>query len=172
MRTCSFLQKCVEKAVTEGVSRRFSAYSAENCREMFDRKKKSMDNLTFYGPVAESATYADSLKVSIPTYDDKYASDFEVLDDRGESCNHSLPIGETFSARALISVAYGYSLNKNSYGIKLFAKTLQLMDKPEEEKAPLPGKEDPEAGGGGSSSSSVAAEEAAGAKGRLGNAFL
>jgi len=158
--------------VLDGICGTFREYAKENARELFDRKKKSMDNLVMFSPVTESDTYGNSLKVSVPVYPksgDFITKELKVYGpDNKELSAEEIPMGRHVSARALIHVSHGYSLNKTSYGTKLVLKTLQLMDKPEEEKELLrPFREGEEQEGSMEKNDSVSGDRMV-----LGNAFL
>lgn len=108
-----------------------------NVRTLFNRKKDSMQDLMFYNPVSEDSR-GISVKTAVPTASrDSLVPAKEVrffLDGKGELSKPEMQAycNQTISARALVSVPYAYTLNKNAYGVKSLLCTLDMREKPED----------------------------------------
>jgi len=109
-----------------------------NVRSLFQRKKDSVADLTFYSPVQESG---DSIRTAVPTISrDSMTPAKEVRffhETRGELSKDDAEAlleenKRIVSGRALVSVPYAYTINKQAYGLKNMLCSLDFRKKPED----------------------------------------
>jgi hypothetical protein len=110
----------------------------QNVRSLFNRKKdKDVSDLLFYNPVQEDNA---SIRTGVPTLSRDVCMPAREVRffqaGKGEIDRQELGAytNQSLSGRALVSVPYAYTLNKNAYGVKSLLCTLEFREKPEDEK--------------------------------------
>lgn len=124
--------------VIGSISNAVKTYIKSNVRSLFQRKKDSVSDLTYYDPAPEGS---DTVKTAVPTAsrDDMtpakevrfYSKDVKELT-KQQAEDYLEENKRMVSGRALVSVPYAYVINKQAYGLKNMLCSLQFMEKPED----------------------------------------
>lgn len=166
-------QEYAQKVIA-GLSEAVKQHMSKNVRALFNRKKDSMQNLTFNAHIQEPNDYDASIKTSVPTLSrDSLCPAKTITFYRGlnEEMNWSEvrdileENNRSLSARCLIQVPYAYVLNRQQYGFKTQLSTMDITDKPED-AIPLDREADKE------NKDPAASAGSSGFKAALGNAFI
>jgi len=128
------------KDVIGTISQAVKAHIKSNVRSLFQRKKDSVADLTFYDPVSEQA---DSIKTTVPTVSREDMTPAKevrfYMEGKGEISNDAAEKlfqenNRTVSGRALVSVPYAYIINKQAYGLKNMLCSFDIRKKPEDKE--------------------------------------
>lgn len=131
--------------VIGGLSESVKAHMTKNVRTLFNRKKDSMQNLTFNPHVHEPNDYDASIKTTVPLQSRdsmEPAKSVAFFEKAGTPESKKLSWDEmqellqennrTLTARTLVQVPYAYIINRQQYGFKTLLSTVDIRDKPED----------------------------------------